>query len=40
MEIITVVSHVKHINTICGQIAWHFSVKVVGTFSYHCALKG
>jgi hypothetical protein len=27
------------INTLCGQSSW-FYVKVDGTYSYHCALKG
>jgi hypothetical protein len=30
----------KHINTLCGPTAELLIVKVSGTYSYHCALKG
>jgi hypothetical protein len=32
--------HMKPISTLCGQKAELLSVKVDGTYSSHCALKG
>jgi len=40
-EIIAVCSeiHTKHINTVCGQNVELLNVKLVGTYSNHCALE-
>jgi len=31
--------HTKHINELCGQIVVYVSVKPVGTYSDHCAVR-
>ena len=32
--------HTKHINTLCGQNVELLNVKLGGTYSKHCVLKG
>jgi hypothetical protein len=32
--------HMEHINTMCGKNVWILNVKISGTYSYSCALKG